>query len=99
MTRKQATLLFKGLIAMAGGLAIAAHVQAAACRVTQTTTVAGQQIESDLCMQNLGLDAARFKALCADGSEGVPSLGVAPAKVVYLAACPTKAVNVCEGFG
>lgn len=79
--------------------ATAGHAQQAACRLTQTINIAGQKIESDQCMQNNGMAADQFKSVCNTGSEGVPALGIPPMKVVFQAACPTKAVNVCEGFG
>ena len=98
MTRKCATLIIKGLLVMACSVATSIHAQDA-CRLTQTITIAGQKIETDQCMQNRGMDAAQFKTLCSTGSEGVPSVGIPPMKIQYLGACPTKAVNVCEGFG
>lgn len=94
-------LFFKAMLVLTCSLALPAQAQAqqSACRATQSVTVAGQKIESDQCMQNRGMDAAQFKATCNLGSEGMPSLGIPPIKVVFLPACPTQAVNVCEGFG
>ncbi|MDB5930730.1 MAG: hypothetical protein JWR60_2437 [Polaromonas sp.] len=99
MTSRQASFYFKGLLAIACGLGTLAHAQVAACRQTQTITVAGQKIVNDQCLQNNGMDAIKFKETCDLGKEGMPALGIPPMKSVYLAACPTQAVNVCEGFG
>ncbi len=93
------TFLIRASLAFACSMALTAHAQDAACRLTQTITVAGQKIETDQCLQNRGMGAAQFKALCHTGSEGIPSMGIPPMKVVSLAACPTKAINVCEGYG
>ena len=92
------TFLIRASLASACCMALTAHAQDAACRLTQTITVAGQKIETDQCLQNRGMDAAQFKALCNDGSEGIPSMGIPPMKVVSLGVCPTKAINVCDGF-
>lgn len=98
--RPRLFLLLKAIVAVT--VCIGAHVQAraqeAACRLTQTMTVAGQKISTDQCLQNRGLPAPQFKTLCSTGSEGVPALGIAPMKINYLAACPTASVNVCDGF-
>ena len=93
------TFLIRASLAFACSMALTAHAQDAACRLTQTITVAGQKIETDQCLQNRGMDAAQFKALCHTGSEGIPSMGIPSMKVVSLPACPTKAINVCEGYG
>lgn len=98
MSRKQSTLLLVGMLATAFGSASTAQAQDTACRAAYSATVAGQKIESDQCLQNLSMPAAQFKSICTAGSEGMPSLGLPPVKVTYPAACPTKAVNVCEGF-
>lgn len=99
MTRKHLTsLLMKASLAAACSMGLSAQAQDSACRLTQTIAVAGQKIETDQCMQNRGMEPAQFKALCNNGSEGVPSLGIAPMKVVALAACPANAVNTCDGF-
>lgn len=87
------------LLAACALAATAGHAQENACRLTQSFTVAGQKIESDQCMENQGMAAAQFKSACGTGAEGMPALGIPPLKISYLAACPTKAVNVCKGFG
>lgn len=99
MTRTPKTFFTTALLACACCIAFAAQAQDAACRLTQTIVVAGQKIETDQCLQNRSMDDTQFKALCNNGSEGVPSMGIPPMKVVALAACPTQAVNTCDGFG
>ena len=93
------TFLFNCLISSAAVLfSTAGHAQQSACMGAKAIVVAGQKIEPDQCMQNMGVPAAQFKQNCELTSKGIPELGIAGPGVVYMAACPAGAVNVCDGF-
>ena len=56
----------------------------------------GQKIVIKDSMQNGGLPQAQFAQNCQGVSQSAAALGGAPAKITYLAACPTPSQGSCE---
>ena len=58
----------------------------------------GQKTEIKDCLQNNGVPQGQFKKTCSSISESAAALGGPPAKITYMAACPTPSQGSCEGF-
>lgn len=77
----------------ASGLAFASEK---ACLLEGNVVMMGQKIVIKDCMQNNGVPQTQFVQNCQGASQAAASLGGAPARITYLAACPTGAKGVCD---
>ena len=69
-----------------------------ACLMEGSLTLMGKTTEIKDCLQNNGIDAARFKETCQSISDMTVAFGGPPAKITYMDACPKPAQASCEGF-
>jgi hypothetical protein len=69
-----------------------------ACLLEGEMNMMGQHIVIKDCLQNNGVDAAQFKEVCSNIGGMNAAMGMPPAKITYLAACPKQAQASCEGF-
>jgi hypothetical protein len=67
-----------------------------ACLLEGSFSMMGQKIVIKDCMQNNGMPQAQFVQNCQGASQAAASMGGAPAKITYLAACPTPARGTCD---
>ncbi len=69
-----------------------------ACLLEGEMNMMGKHMEIKDCLQNNGVDAAQFKEVCASIGGMSAAMGMPPAKITYLEACPKPAQASCEGF-
>ena len=74
----------------------AVHASDKACLLEGSFTLMKQKIVIKDCMQNGGLPQAQFVQNCQGVSQAAVSMGGAPAKITYMAACPTPSLGTCE---
>lgn len=73
-----------------------AHASDKACLLEGNFVMMGQKIVIKDCMQNNGMPQVQFVQNCQGASQAAASMGGAPAKITYLAACPTPALGRCD---
>jgi hypothetical protein len=82
-----AALLALPLLAMASGKA---------CLLEGSFTMMGKKVTIKDCMQNAGMPPGQFVQNCEGASQAAASMGGAPAKITYLAACPAPSQGSCD---
>ena len=77
-----------------------AFAQQKACLMEGSISFGGQKTDIKDCLQNNGVPQAQFTELCSSLAQMGAALGGSPAKITYMAACPSQSQGSCEGvFG
>ncbi len=67
-----------------------------ACMLEGSFTMMGVTMNIDDCMENAGLEPAKFKEACKKMSQLGVAMGGAPASITYMSACPLPAQGSCQ---
>ncbi len=88
-----------GVLVVAGSLCVnIAAANEKACMLEGSVSLMGVSLEINDCLQNKGLAPAKFTETCTAMSKMYVPMGGQPAKITYVASCPTPAQGICENM-
>ena len=75
-----------------------AFAQEKVCLMEGILPLGDEKIETKDCLQNNGVPQAQFTKICDTLSRTAVADDVPPAKITYMATCPSQSQGSCEGF-